>query len=128
MTGIAEAAAVGLAAGVLSGLFGVGGGILFVPALLFVSDLSQIEATATSLAAMLPVVWLGAWVQHRARNVRRRPAVVIGLASAGGVAGGAALAEALPDDALRRLFAVFLLFVAVRLAWSVRRSPTVPDA
>ncbi len=67
-----EIVAVGIAAGLLSGMFGVGGGILFVPALFFVADLSQLEATATSLAAMIPVVAVGTWRQHRYGNVNGR--------------------------------------------------------
>ena len=66
MTALAVAAALGLAAGVLSGMFGVGGGILFVPTLVLVLDLTQLSAQATSLAAIVPVVAVGAWRQHRA--------------------------------------------------------------
>jgi uncharacterized membrane protein YfcA len=119
---IVETVAVGLAAGVLSGLFGVGGGILFVPALVLIADLSQLDATATSLAAMIPVVLVVTWRQHVAGNVRWRAAIVIGLASSAGVAGGTAAADALPEDSLRRLFAALLLITAVRLAWSALRS------
>ena len=110
----------GLAAGVLSGMFGVGGGILFVPTLSLVVGLSHLEAQATSLAAIIPVVAVGAWLQSRDRNVRWRAALEIGLASALGVAGGVVLADALSDDTLRRLFAGLLVVVAARLAWSVR--------
>ena len=109
------------AAGALSGLFGVGGGILFVPTLAFVLGLSQLGAQATSLAAMIPVVAFGAWQQHRAGNVRWRVALVIGLASFLGVVGGAALAASLPEALLRDLFAGLLLVVAAQLAWSVWR-------
>ena len=118
---VLETVAVGVAAGVLSGTFGVGGGILFVPALVFIANLSQIEATATSLAAMVPVVLVGAWRQHAYGNVRWRAAIVIGLASAPGVVGGTALAESLPEGTLRKLFAALLLVTATRLVWSARR-------
>jgi uncharacterized membrane protein YfcA len=123
---IAETVAVGLAAGVLSGLFGVGGGILFVPGLVLIADLSQLDATATSLAAMVPVVLVGAWRQHVLGNVRWRAAVVVGLASAGGVVGGTAAANALPEDGLRKLFAALLLITAARLTWAVLRSRELP--
>jgi uncharacterized protein len=115
------ALALGCAAGALSGLFGVGGGILFVPTLAFVLGLSQLGAQATSLAAMIPVVAFGAWQQHRAGNVRWRVALVVGIASFLGVAGGAALAASLREALLRDLFAGLLLVVAAQLAWSVRR-------
>jgi uncharacterized membrane protein YfcA len=115
---IGLAVALGFVAGALSGLFGVGGGTLFVPTLVIVLDQTQLSAQATSLAAMIPVVFLGAWRQHDYGNVRWRAAVVVGLASALGVAAGSALADSLPDQALRKLFAVFLLAVAGQLVWS----------
>ena len=64
----------GFGAGVLSGMFGVGGGILFVPTLVLVVGLGQLDAQATSLAAIIPVVAFGAWQQHHAGNVRWRSA------------------------------------------------------
>jgi uncharacterized protein len=119
-TTIVLALVLGFAAGALSGLFGVGGGLLFVPTLALVLDLSQLSAQATSLAAMIPVVAVGAWRQHLEGNVDWRAAVAVGLASAGGVAAGAILADALPEHLLRYLFASLLLAVAGRLAWSAR--------
>jgi uncharacterized protein len=117
---IALALLLGFTAGVLSGLFGVGGGILFVPTLSLVVGLSHLSAEATSLAAIIPVVAVGAIQQHRYGNVRLRAALSVGLASAVGVAGGVALASALSDATLQRLFAGLLLVVAARMAWSVR--------
>ncbi|MDQ3891140.1 MAG: sulfite exporter TauE/SafE family protein [Actinomycetota bacterium] len=122
MTVLALAAALGFAAGVLSGMFGVGGGILFVPTLALVLGLSQLGAQATSLAAMMPVVLVGAWRQHRYGNVRWRAGVLVGVASALGVAAGTALAASLPEDVLRRLFAGLLVVTAAQLALSARRS------
>ncbi len=116
------AAVLGLAAGVLAGLFGVGGGILFVPTLTLGLGLTQLHAEATSLLAILPTVAAGAWRQHRYGNVRWRPAIVIGLAAAGGVEAGVQLAESIPEHALRRLFGVLLLAVAAHVAWRVRRA------
>jgi hypothetical protein len=110
----------GFGAGILSGLFGVGGGILFVPTLALVVGLGQLEAQATSLAAMIPVVAFGAWQQHRAGNVRWAAGVTVGVVSVVGVLGGAFLATSLDDDLLRKLFAVFILVVAGQLVWSVR--------
>jgi uncharacterized protein len=117
---IALAIMLGLSAGVLSGMFGVGGGILFVPTLSLVIGLSHLEAQATSLAAIIPVAAVGAWRQHERGFVRWRASLAIGLASAAGVVGGAALADNLSDDTLRRLFAGLLVVVAARLAWSIR--------
>ncbi len=123
MTTILLALALGFAAGVLSGMFGVGGGILFVPTFALVLGLTQLSAQATSLAAMIPVVLVGAWRQHRYGNVRWREALVVGLASLAGVAGGIALAASLSDDVLRKLFAALLLVIAGQLAWSARGRP-----
>jgi uncharacterized protein len=124
VTLVLAAVALGFAAGVLSGMFGVGGGILFVPTLVLVLGLTQLGAQATSLAAMIPVVALGAWRQHRYGNVRWRPAVVVGLASVVGVAGGALLADALAEEVLRRLFAGLLVVTALHLLLSAGRHPT----
>ena len=121
MTTILLALVLGFAAGAISGIFGVGGGVLFVPTLVLVVGLAQLEAQATSLAAIIPVVAAGAWRQHRYGNVRWRPALVIGLASIAGVAGGVALAVALSEGTLRRLFAVVLIAIAARLAWTAWR-------
>ena len=120
-TTIALALVLGFGAGALSGLFGVGGGVLFVPTLALVVGLGQLDAQATSLAAMIPVVAFGAWQQHRAGNVRWREGIAIGVASIFGVTGGAALATSLDEQLLRYLFAGFLLLVAAQLVWSVRR-------
>ena len=119
---IVLALVLGFGAGALSGLFGVGGGILFVPTLALVVGLTQLDAQATSLAAMIPVVVFGAWQQHRAGNVRWKAGIAVGAASLVGVVGGAALATSLDDDLLRNMFAVFLLLVAAQLLWSTRGS------
>lgn len=122
MIEVVGAVLLGLAAGVLSGMFGVGGGILFVPTLALVLGLTQLGAQATSLAAMIPVVAVGAWRQHRYGNVRWGIAAVVGLASAAGVAAGALLADSLGDVTLRRLFAALLLVTAAHLVVSEVRS------
>ena len=122
MSALLLAAALGFAAGILAGMFGVGGGVLFVPTLALVLGLTQLGAQATSLAAMIPVVLLGAWRQHRYGNLRLAHAVVIGIASAAGVAAGVALAQSLADDTLRRLFALLLAATAVQLVLSERGS------
>jgi len=116
----AIAIALGLAAGVLAGLFGVGGGILFVPALTIVLGVEQHSAQGTSLLAIIPTVVVGTWRQHRYGNVRWKPAVVLGLAGIGGVAAGGFLAESLSGGVLKRLFGVLLLLTAAQLAWRAR--------
>ena len=117
---IALALVLGVAAGVLAGMFGVGGGILFVPTLVALG-LSQHEAIGTSLLAILPTVVAGTWTQNRYGNVRWRGAALIGIAAAVAAQGGAFLAESLPDRTLRHLFAALLVVVAAQIAWRVRR-------
>jgi uncharacterized membrane protein YfcA len=127
-TTIILALLLGVAAGVLAGLFGVGGGILFVPALLALG-LGQIEAQGTSLLAILPTVLAGTWNQRRYGNLRPRTAIVLGVASIAGVEVGARLATELPETTLRRLFAVLLLGVAVQLVLRTRRqTPRYPES
>ena len=123
MSGDLLAIGLGLVAGVVSGLLGVGGGTLFVPTLLALG-LSQRSAEATSLLAILPTVAAGAWSQQRYGNVRWRSALVIGVASIGGVAAGVLVAESLPEVALRRLFAVLLLAVAAQITLRALRHPS----
>ncbi len=115
----ALAIVLGLAAGVLAGLFGVGGGLLFV-ATLVALGLDQHEAIGTSLLAIVPTVLVGTWRQSRYGNVRWRAAAVLGVAAAASAQGGVALAEALPATMLRRLFAGLLVLVAVQIAWHAR--------
>ena len=116
------AIALGLAAGVLAGLFGVGGGILFVPALTIVLGVEQHHAQATSLLAIIPTVAVGTWRQQRYGNVRWRSALILGLAGVAGVLTGGFLAESLSGGVLRRLFGVLLLLTATQLAWRAWKS------
>ena len=120
MTSYVVAAALGVIAGVLSGLFGVGGGILFVPILTWIG-LTQLHAEASSLLAIIPTVIVGVWRQQRYGNVRWRPAVILGIASIAATVGGAQLAISLPEATLRKLFAVLMLGVAAQIAWRARR-------
>ena len=109
----------GVFAGLLAGLFGVGGGILFVPTLTWLG-LTQLHAEATSLLAIIPTVIVGVWRQSHYGHVRRRSALVIGVASIGAAVGGAQVAESLPEHVLRKLFAVLLILTAGQIAWRAR--------
>ncbi|HWQ24545.1 MAG TPA: sulfite exporter TauE/SafE family protein [Gaiellaceae bacterium] len=120
-TTIVLALALGFAAGVLAGLFGVGGGILFVPTLVALG-LGQLEAQATSLLAILPTVAAGVLNQRRYGHFDGRAALVVGVASIAGVEVGARVATSLPEDVLRRLFALLLFAVAAQLVWRTRRA------
>jgi uncharacterized membrane protein YfcA len=122
VTTILLAVALGFAAGVLAGTFGVGGGVLFVPTLVAVG-LTQIEAEATSLLAILPTVAAGAWRQRGYGNIRWQPALVIGVASVPGALLGTWLAVELGNETLRRLFALLVIAVAGQVAWRAWRQP-----
>ena len=113
------AALLGFAGGTLGGLLGVGGGILFVPALAIFLDQSQVRAEATSLLAIVFVAMLGAWRQYGYGNVRVRDGLVLGLVSPLGVAVGVAISNAVPERTLELLFAGLALVIALQL---VRRA------
>lgn len=114
-------ALLGLAAGIFAGLFGVGGGILFVPTLALGLGLTQLHAEASSLLAILPTALVGTWRQQLYGNVDLRAAAVVGIASILGVEGGVIVAEALPESVLRRLFGVLLIATAGQIVWRSRR-------
>ena len=113
-------ALLGMLAGALAGLFGVGGGILFVPALTLIVGIPQLRAEGASLLAIIPVSMLGSWRQHRARTVRWRAALTMGGASVITAIAGAFLADATPPKVLRVLFAVLLLATALQLSLRAR--------
>jgi uncharacterized membrane protein YfcA len=110
------AAILGFAGGAVGGMLGVGGGILFVPALAIFLGEPQVRAEATSLLAIVPMGLIGAWRQNRVGNVRVRDGLVIGALSPLGVALGVLLANALSERALEIAFAVLLLMVAAQVA------------
>ena len=97
--------------------------MLFVPTLTLVLGLSQIHAEATSLLAILPTAAVGVWRQRRYGNVRWRAALTLGVAAIAGVEGGVQIAERLPQDALRRAFAVLMILVAAQVAFRTLRKP-----
>ena len=116
----------GVVGGAVGGLLGVGGGIVFVPALTIILGTSQLEASATSLAAIVPVAIVGTWRQHRNGNVDLRDGLVAGLLSIPGVAVGVVAANALPQRALELGFAALILFVAFQLVRrALRTEPSV---
>jgi uncharacterized protein len=118
------AAVFGLAGGVLGGLVGVGGGILFVPALVIFLDEPQIEAEATSLLAIVVVAAAGAWRQRGYGNVRLRDAGVIGALSLAGVAIGVVVSNEISQRALELSFAALALLIAGQLVVRAARQPS----
>jgi uncharacterized membrane protein YfcA len=113
---------IGAVAGLLAGMLGVGGGVLFVPGLVLLVGLTQHEAEATSLLAIIPVAIVGTYRQDRYGNVRRGDALLLGGLSVAGAAAGVVLANALSGTVLRDLFAAFMVVVAARLVRGALRS------
>jgi uncharacterized membrane protein YfcA len=122
------AAALGFAGGTLGGLVGVGGGVLFVPALAIFLDESQVRAEGTSLLAIVFVAFVGAWRQFGYGNLRLRDGFVLGAVSPLGVAIGVAVANAVSERVLELLFAALAIAIAVQLLGRglKRPSPRAP--
>jgi uncharacterized membrane protein YfcA len=113
--------AIGIGAGVLSGLFGIGGGIVIVPALIYLAKMTPQTATGTSLGVFLmPVGILGAMTYYRAGHMNVRVTLWVALGLFMGAYFGARLAQTLTSVQLKRAFALLLLFVAGRLLWDTR--------
>ena len=113
---IVGALTLAFAAGVAGGTLGVGGGVLFVPALVIFLGQTQLEAQATSLLAIVPVSIVGVWRQRHYGNLRLRDGLIIGALCPVGVLAGAALANVVPERGLELAFAAVQLYFAVGLA------------
>ncbi len=121
------AIAIGVCAGIVAGLLGVGGGVLFVPGLVIFLNLGQHQAEATSLLAIIPVAIVGTLKQDGYGNVRRHDALLMGLLSIAGAAAGVALANALSGTVLRIGFALLMVLVAIQLARKALSEPRDDD-
>jgi uncharacterized protein len=115
-TDLVGALAIGLAAGLVSGMVGVGGGVIFVPGLVLFLDESQLRAESTSLLAIVVVALVGAWRQQGYGNLRLKDAVLVGVLSPLGVAAGAVLSNGISERALEVSFAALQLYFAWQLA------------
>ena len=110
---------IGFAAGILAGLFGVGGGIIIVPALILLARFTPITAIGTSLTALLlPVGALGVWEYYKKGHVNIPAALLIAVGIFCGALIGAKLAHQMSPLQLKRAFAVFLVVVAGRMWFS----------
>jgi uncharacterized membrane protein YfcA len=122
------AIAIGVCAGVVAGLLGVGGGVLFVPGLVIFLGLGQHQAEATSLLAIVPVAMVGTFKQDGYGNVRRHDALLMGLLSIAGAAAGVTLANALSGTVLRVGFALLMVIVAIQLVRKAMSEPAGSEA
>ena len=114
--------ATGIVAGVLAGLLGIGGGVVMVPAMMLVLGLAPVVAKGTSLAVIVPTAIIGTWRNRRNLNVDVRAGTVIGLAGAGTAVVGGVIADRMPDRFSNLLFALLLVYMAVRLVREARKN------
>jgi uncharacterized membrane protein YfcA len=120
---VIAAIVVGALAGLLAGLLGVGGGVLFVPALTVFLGLGQVDAEATSLLAIMPMAIVGAWRQHGYGNVGLRDGGLLGAAAVPGAIAGVAIVNVVPERVVQVAFAGLMLVIAWQM---VRKRPAAP--
>jgi uncharacterized protein len=124
--GVLALVAVGLAAGVLAGLLGVGGGIIMIPAMILLFGITPVVAKGTSAAVIVPTAVMGTWRNRSRGNVDLRAALIVGGAGIVTAALGGTLADKMSDELSNILFASLLLVVAARLLWQFRRERMEP--
>ena len=117
---ILELLAIGLAAGLLAGLLGIGGGVVMVPAMVLIMGLDQHVAQGTSLLVIIPAAAAGSFTHHRHGRLALRDAAALAVGGVLGAILGSVTALSLDDQLLRRLFALFILAVAGRLLMTRR--------
>ena len=118
MANAALLVALGLVAGILSGLIGLGGGVIIVPALVFLFHLSQHQAQGTTLAMLVPPIGiLAAWTYYRHGYVDLRIAALVGVGLMIGALLGAKIATSLSSQVLEKVFGVVLLLIAIKMIW-----------
>ena len=113
----------GLVLGSVGGLFGIGGGLIAIPVLVWLFSMSQPVAQGTALVMIAPNVLLGFWRYRHHNPIAWRPAVLLGVSSIASTYAAARLAAGLDARHLRTGFACFLLGLAIYLLWELRRSP-----
>ena len=115
MTDILIYVLIGIAAGILSGLFGIGGGIIIIPSLVLFKGFSQIKAQGTSLVALLPPIGLLAFIEYYKKgNVDLTAGIIICLTMFICAKFGGQLANALPMDIVRKMFGVFVILIGIK--------------
>lgn len=117
----------GFGAGIVAGLFGVGGGVIFVPTLVAFFEMPQAEAQATSLLAIIPVALVGSYRQHGYGNVAVRDGLTIGVLSLPGAVLASWIANELPEATMKVLFAGLCVYVAYRMGVRAVRPEAAPE-
>lgn len=111
---------IGLLAGTMGGLLGVGGGIVIVPLLIMLLGMDTKVAIGTSLATIIPTAIMATWRHHHLNHVDWKIAGTLALGSVVGAVAGASLTTVVSGDALKRGFAIFLIATAVKMLWPAR--------
>ncbi|RLA81327.1 MAG: sulfite exporter TauE/SafE family protein [Deltaproteobacteria bacterium] len=106
---------IGLIAGVVSSMLGVGGGIILVPMLILLMKLDSHQAIGTSLTIIIPTVIVGAYSHYRLENVNTQLAIIIAIGAVAGAVIGTHIAEALPSQHLKKIFGVVLFIIAIKM-------------
>jgi hypothetical protein len=129
MTGLEVALTIvaGVLTGILSAVFGTGGGQISIPFMILVLGFSQHLAEGTSLFIIVPTAAMGAWAHSRRGYVRWRPAFWLSIAGLGGAAVGALLAVQLDELLLRRFFAAFVLYAAYKFLRPKKRAAATQE-
>ena len=110
---------IGLLAGILSGFVGVGGGIIVVPALIYILGLTQFQAQGTSLAMMIPPIGiLAVWNYYKTDNININYALILAASFIIGGYIGSKLSLRLPEHKVKLIFGILMLYVSVRMIWT----------
>ena len=110
---------IGLVAGVLSGMFGIGGGIIIVPSLMYFCGFSQLKAQGTSLAIMLPPVGILAFLSYYKRGqVNLQAGILICIFLVIGALFGAKIANIIPLSILKKVFGILMILISLKMIFS----------
>lgn len=110
---------IGLVAGLLGGILGLGGGIIMIPAMVFLLGFTQHQAIGTSLAVMLPPIGMfAAYNYYKAGQVNLKYALIIAVAFMAGSYLSSKFALTIPENTLKKIFSVLLLIVAIKMFFS----------
>lgn len=120
---VLTALAAGVAAGILSGLFGVGGGMVLVPTMVFVFGISQHTAQGVSLVVIIPTAAAGLWHLHKEKLVDYQIAAILSVGAIIGAIISANIVQDIPADALRKIFGLFIIVMGGRMIFANGSTP-----
>ncbi len=118
MTAILLTLAIGLAGGVLSGLLGIGGGVVLVPMMVFILGIAQHTAQGISMLVIIPTALVALWHFHKDKMVDYRMAGLLALGAVSGAFITANFVQYIPGSDLKKLFGVFIIYTGIRMVMS----------